>query len=218
MTTLKLPKLDMTSLDSLTKATLAATESYFRSLSEIARQAFTIYPLYPVMGGFADKPCDRCGSRHSSQCSSCDIPEPCWLPRRLEEVRSFVCPGGTASLRIQLTNCQPRTSAINIKISKPEHGKVNPPSANLEPMERTRFTASFTIPADTARGHQFETLVWVLGCNEYYVRWTIEAAEGISDSCHEICVDDCPDYVHHWYDHFYCDRRCFHVASTRGTQ
>jgi hypothetical protein len=21
-------------------------------------------------------------------------------------------------------------------------------------------------------------------------------------------VDDCPDYQHHWYDHFYCHRHC----------
>jgi hypothetical protein len=21
-------------------------------------------------------------------------------------------------------------------------------------------------------------------------------------------VDDCPDNIHHWYDHFYCDRGC----------
>jgi hypothetical protein len=21
-------------------------------------------------------------------------------------------------------------------------------------------------------------------------------------------VEDCPDLIHHWYDHFYCDRPC----------
>jgi hypothetical protein len=27
-------------------------------------------------------------------------------------------------------------------------------------------------------------------------------------SCPEVEVDDCPDNIHHWYDHFYCERGC----------
>jgi hypothetical protein len=23
-------------------------------------------------------------------------------------------------------------------------------------------------------------------------------------------VEDCPDLLHHWYDHFYCNRPCTH--------
>lgn len=217
MTTLKVPQIDMTSFNALTKATLSATESYFRSLGEIARLAFT---MNPVMTAFPDmRQCSRCGTSHLGPCSSCDMPPACWLPRCLGEIRSFVCAGGAASIRIQATNCQPQSSIIDVEIPKSaSQGKVTPPSATLEPMERVAFVASFSVPANAAKGQQFETLVWVRGCNEHYIRWTIEVADGVSDSCHEICVDDCPDYVHHWYDHFYCNRRCFHTRRATSTQ
>ena len=26
--------------------------------------------------------------------------------------------------------------------------------------------------------------------------------------CHEVRVSDGPDHVHHWHDHFYCNRPC----------
>ena len=58
-------------------------------------------------------------------------------------------------------------------------------------------------------GRPVEVLLWVVGCNTHYLRWIVEPADGISSSCHEVEIDDCPDFVHHWYDHFYCDRPCF---------
>jgi hypothetical protein len=24
----------------------------------------------------------------------------------------------------------------------------------------------------------------------------------------EVEIEDCPDLIHHWYDHFYCERPC----------
>ena len=38
----------------------------------------------------------------------CDIPPPCWMPKELGEVRSHVCAGGTATLRLRVTNCGAR--------------------------------------------------------------------------------------------------------------
>jgi hypothetical protein len=29
-------------------------------------------------------------------------------------------------------------------------------------------------------------------------------------------VEDCPDLIHHWYDHFYCPRPCIEERSNRG--
>jgi hypothetical protein len=26
--------------------------------------------------------------------------------------------------------------------------------------------------------------------------------------CNEVEINDCPDMIHHWYDHFYCHRHC----------
>ena len=85
---------------------------------------------------------------------------------------------------------------------------VDPPTLTLGPMERGTVVVSGQIPANTNNGQEFDSLVWVRGCKEYYLRWLITTATRGADCCHEIEVNDCPDYVHHWYDHFYCHRPC----------
>jgi hypothetical protein len=149
-----------------------------------------------------------------AQRSCCDIPPACWLPRPLGEIRSFVCAGGKASVRIRVTNCQPQASHVEAAFAEAatannvNPGKVVPEAATVGPMERKSFTASYDVPTDASKGQEIETLLWVRGCNAYYLRWVVEVMENASECCHEIKVDDCPDYVHHWYDHFYCDRPC----------
>jgi hypothetical protein len=83
-------------------------------------------------------------------------------------------------------------------------------------MEREWFRASLPTPEGASPGQRYETLVWVLGCNAHYLRWGVKVAENGADSCHEVKVDDCPDYVHHWYDHFYCNRPCSHTRARTG--
>ena len=203
MTSVKLPKLDTASFDALTKASLSAAESYFASLGEFARLFMSMNPAIPAI--------------QDLKRSCCDIPPACWLPRSLGEVRSFVCAGATASVRVRVTNCQPRSSSIEVAFAEAAAGKVEPASATLGPMERKSFNASVAVPANVDKGHEIETLLWVRGCNAYYLRWIVEVRENASQSCcHEIEVEDCSDYVHHWYDHFYCDRPCSHQKSTRN--
>jgi hypothetical protein len=81
-------------------------------------------------------------------------------------------------------------------------------------MERKWFTVVATVPEDACRGHSYDLLVWVVGCHEHYLRWSVRVAQGDSGGCHEVIVEDCPDYAHHWYDHFYCEHPCF--AQERG--
>jgi hypothetical protein len=184
------------SFDALTKAGLSAAESYLKSLGDLARLFMSANPVLQTM--------------QASQRNCCDIPPACWLPRPLGEITSFVCAGGTASLRIRVTNCQPRSSHIEVSFAEAgSQTKVVPPAATLGPMERKSFNAFYNAPADAAKGHRVETLLWVRGCNAYYLRWIVEVRDNASGSCgHEIVVDDCADYVHHWYDHFYCNRPC----------
>lgn len=203
MTSLKPLQLDTASFDALTKAGLSAAESYFASLGEFARLFMSMNPALQK-------------AMQDVRSSCCDIPPACWLPRSLGEVRSFVCAGATASVRIRVTNCQPRSSSIEVAFADPAQGKVEPASVTLGPMERKSFNASVVVPADAAKGHEIETLLWVRGCNAYYLRWIVEVRENASHSCHEIQVEDCSDYVHHWYDHFYCDRPCSQQKSTRN--
>ena len=135
---------------------------------------------------------------------SCEIPPPCWLPRDLGTVTTHVCAGGSATLRLRITNCGPTTRSIEVDAA----GGVtlSPAKATLQPFERVDVLATVAHP-----GPEQEHLVWVRGCYDHVVRWSIRvSSRGRVSTCHEIDVEDCPDYVHHWYDHFYCERPCLH--------
>jgi hypothetical protein len=135
----------------------------------------------------------------ASSCG-CDVPPPCWYPKAAGEVTSHVCPGGTATLRIRITNCGPTARAIQVEGGK--EMKVEPATLQLGPMERGVVTVSQEVKDGQ------EHLIWVHGCHDHFIRWTVETAKRGSDSCHELEVEDCPDYLHHWYDHFYCAHPC----------
>lgn len=190
---------DERSVTDLTSAGLDAAHLLLDSFAQVARAAVAANPLLKARA----KTC-------------CDIPPACWLPRDLGELTSNACPCGTALVRLRIENCQPRTANVSISASSDAdlEIKITPASATLAPMQRKWFTVGVTIPDDACPGESYEVLVWVAGCNEYYLRWTVKVADGVSGSCHEVVVEDCPDYVHHWYDHFYCERPCF--AGRRG--
>lgn len=137
----------------------------------------------------------------------CSIPQPCWMPKSLGEVVSHVCPGGTASLRIRVTNCSMMREEVSIKVASNEV-KVEPPVLHLHPMERETSVLSVSMPAGEQAGGEREFLVWVSGCLNHYLRWRVRPVKRGADCCHEVEVEDCQDYVHHWYDHFYCLRPC----------
>ena len=142
---------------------------------------------------------------------TCHIPPPCWMPRDLGEIRSRVCAGGTATLRVRVTNCSasPRKVAIEARPDSAEL-TIDPSSLALGPLERGVALASLAMPAKAGVGEERETLIWVRGCRDHVLRWTVRVASRAGDCGHEIDVNDCPDLVHHWYDHFYCERPCGH--------
>jgi hypothetical protein len=168
-----------------------------KSMIELARFGVTLNPW--LRGLSVAQP------RHS-----CEIPPPCWMPRPLGEIHSLVCPGATAIAHVQVTNCQARASLVKAAFTEGKYAaEVTPDELTLSPMERGWFTAKVTVPADACKGEKTERLLWVLGCNAHFLRWIVEPADGVASSCHDIPVDDCPDLIHHWYDHFYCNRPCF---------
>jgi hypothetical protein len=137
----------------------------------------------------------------------CRVPPPCWMPQPLGECISHVGQCRTACVRLVVTNCDRVSRTIRVD-SSDKKMTVTPPSLPLGPLERGTVTVCLDIPQDTAAGTRFESVVRVHGCKEYYLRWTVSIGTMGIDSCHEIAVDDCPDLVHHWYDHFYCARGC----------
>jgi hypothetical protein len=142
---------------------------------------------------------------------SCEIPTPCWMPQELGEVTSYVCGGGTASLHIAVTNCDDHPSTVETEVTGTTlKAEIQPAQLSLGPMEEGVVTVSMKVPDDAVKGHPLRAIVWVRGCKVHFLRWNVKMSAIASDSAHEVRVEDCPDLIHHWYDHFYCARPCRH--------
>lgn len=140
----------------------------------------------------------------------CAIPPPCWMPRPLGECVSHVSQCRTACVRLVVTNQDRVARTVTAEAAGANAGTItlSPPSLTLGPMERGTISACVAVPDDAKGGERTEALLWVRGCREYYLRWTVSVGTAGLDSCHEVAVCDGPDYLHHWYDHFYCARPC----------
>ena len=76
-------------------------------------------------------------------------------------------------------------------------------------MEEGLVAVSLAVPTGSTKGQTQKSLVWIRGCKDYFIRWTVvTAASGVSCCATELELEDCPDLIHHWYDHFYCQRPC----------
>jgi hypothetical protein len=143
----------------------------------------------------------------------CKIPPPCWLPRSAGHVISHVCPGSSATLRIRITNCGHLPRTISFEDAAKNLVTFKPSTLTLGPFESGEVHATLAAPSSEC---EQSALIWIRGCKEYYVRWTIRTVKrGATCSCHEISIEDCPDFLHHWYDHFYCPRPCPSHAQKR---
>ncbi|MGH7504393.1 MAG: hypothetical protein ACRELX_02025 [Longimicrobiales bacterium] len=150
------------------------------------------------------------GSSCRPRSGCCTMPPPCWMPQPLGECVSHVAQCNTACIRLVITNCDrvKRTITVQAACAGAARVTLSPPSVALPPMERATVTACVSIPDDAKSGEKIESLLWVRGCKEYYLRWTVSVGTLGIDSCHEVEVCDCPDHLHHWYDHFYCVQPC----------
>jgi hypothetical protein len=153
-----------------------------------------------------------------SSCDSCEIPPPCWMPRQLCEVTSLGRPGDKASLCFVITNCSMSTRMVTVFTSTTASGLTfSPTGLDLGPMERGEIVVTYTIPTGSSVGKRMELLMWVRGCRLYFLRWTVVVGAIGANTCYEVDVKDCPDPIHHWYDHFYCPRPCLEDRGiTRG--
>jgi hypothetical protein len=140
---------------------------------------------------------------------SCEIPPPCWAPQPIGDVTTRACAGSKAILRIHIANCGVPARKITVDAAD-KAVKVTPAAVTIDPFEEETVVVLRDVPVDAADGTKEKAVVWVHGCRLHYLRWTVEVA-GKSASCHsDVDVEDCPDLVHHWYDHFYCERPCPH--------
>jgi hypothetical protein len=146
--------------------------------------------------------------------SCCEIPSPCWMPRELNPACSHVCPGGTATILFCITNCGLGQQTITAEAD--QGATVTPSSVQLGPLMRGSVAVNFAVPATSNDGELTEILVRVHGCKSYFMRWAVRTAKRGCACCLEVNLDDCPDLIHHWYDHFYCQRPCIPAREVPG--
>jgi hypothetical protein len=155
-------------------------------------------------------------ARRRGRACNCRIPPPCWEPQPLGTFTSRACPGSDASIRIRVMNCGSSPRTVKIEPSAASKGlSIKPGQLALGPMERGYAMVTFAMAPEAAEGEVSEFLVWVRGCHEYFFRWRVRVGRRCGVSCPEVDVEDCPDNIHHWYDHFYCEHGCHQHQVTR---
>jgi hypothetical protein len=140
---------------------------------------------------------------------SCEIPPPCWEPQPIGDVTTRACPGNKAVLRLHIDNCGSSGRTVAVDATNKEID-VSPASVTIGPYEEETVVVSLDVPASAPGGEREKAVVWVRGCYLHYLRWTVEVTCKDASCCSDVTVEDCPDLVHHWYDHFYCPRPCPH--------
>lgn len=150
--------------------------------------------------------------------SCCDIPEPCWMPRSLGKVHCDLRPGDEGEVCLEIINCDFAPHDYTVEAVGANAGlvAVSKPRFTLSPQERACVTLTLTAPKDQQQDCCCEevVLIWVRGCRNQYLNWGYHLTDRARRCCHRVCVEDCPDYVHHWYDHFYIQRSCFGSGPT----
>jgi hypothetical protein len=110
-------------------------------------------------------------------------------------------------IRIRVTNCGALAHTVAVE-AWPESAGValHPDALTLGLWEHGTVIASLAIPAKAGVGEEREGLIWVRGDRDHVLRWTVRVTAHAGNCCHQVDVADCPDLVHHWYVHFYCER------------
>lgn len=140
----------------------------------------------------------------------CEIPPPCWEPRLAGTCLVDVPPGGTAIIRLHVLNCGWTRQVVGITATGRLAAivKLEPTTLIVEPQEQATFRITSHLPDRVRTGAVVSGALLVRGCVDHFARVTVRAAECATAGCCDLTVRDCPDHIHHWYDHFYCPRPC----------
>ena len=158
-----------------------------------------------------------CGCSGSSgfTTSGCEIPPPCWEPQPVGNCALQVTPGGSATIRVHVSNCGWSRQVVAITAVGKIAGlmTLSPTALVIGPQERGDFLVTIHVPTTAKPGASVSGPLIIRGCRNYFSRVEITVVDCVSGSsnCCDIRVNDCADQVHHWYDHFYCPRPCNQV-------
>lgn len=144
--------------------------------------------------------------------SGCEIPPPCWEPKPAGNCALQVTPGGTAIIRLHVSNCGWTRQVVALTAA----GRIasvmtlTPTARVIGPQEGADFRVTIQVPAGARAGASLTGPLIIRGCRDHFVRVTITVADCVtgSSNCCDVHIDDCADQLHHWYDHFYCPRPC----------
>ncbi len=146
---------------------------------------------------------------------SCEIPPPCWEPQPVGTCRLQVAPGGTASIRVHVSNCGWTRQVVQLTAV----GRIaalmtfTPTAVIVGPQERANLLVTIHVPPTARAGASVTGPLLIRGCRDHFARVEITVADCVTGNCNccDVSVNDCADQVHHWYDHFYCPRPCHAV-------
>jgi hypothetical protein len=146
----------------------------------------------------------------------CEIPAPCWMPRTLREVVSYGKAGDETRIVFEVTNVSMAAREVTLTTTTASAAVTfGPHLVVLGAMERGFLEVTYKIPAVLPKVG-VEVLLWVKGCRLYFLRWKIMPGLISANTSFEVCVRDEADYLHHWYDHFYCRRPCLQEDRVPG--
>jgi hypothetical protein len=91
--------------------------------------------------------------------------------------------------------------------------KFEPTTIVVDPQGTETYLVTVRVPAGIKPGQSISGHILVRGCDDHFVRLNITVAECAGTACCDIQIEDCPDHIHHWYDHFYCPRPCRNISA-----
>jgi hypothetical protein len=142
----------------------------------------------------------------------CEIPPPCWEPQPVGTCRLQVSPGGTGTIRVQVSNCGWTRQLVSITALGRLAGLMTflPTTMLIGPQQRATFRVNISVPAAALLGASVTGPLIIRGCRDYFARIELTVADCVAGGCNccDVVVNDCADQIHHWYDHFYCPRPC----------
>lgn len=138
---------------------------------------------------------------------ACHRPDACWLPDRPAAISSAVCPGGKARVCFAVHNCGLSPRDVFLAATGRDAGLAtgSPSTASIGALETGRLVAEVSLPEGTECA---ELILWVRGCHDTAIAWTVTACDNGCNTTHEVRIEDCPQTQHHWYDHFAQPKPC----------
>lgn len=152
-------------------------------------------------------------SRAAPREACCEVPDPCWLPRRLGTCSLELRPGGIATIRLLIENCDwtRRTFRVSGTGELADAMGFQPATLVLGPQEQGSIVVELKLPDTVHKSEELSGGVVLFGCNTHFLGVRVRVSDKAPACESEVLIEDCPDYVHHWYDHFYCVRGCQHA-------